>query len=183
MRLAVRRDRGEQRLTVGVVLKDRARGDRARAAISSTVGWGLPSSSSVTSASTIAARVRCDRATRPSCGVTSAESSMEPMVSNIDGRGRRTRQRPDAVIGRSAAHVDALELARPQQREQLAARAVQPDAGDPALLEVDLGAREVVDDLREVRVVADDEDRPSGSTPSSSVARVGDAEASRQRPA
>src|SRR3954454_25387996 len=54
--------------------------------------------------------------------------------------------------------ADALELARAQQREQLALAPTHPDAGDAALLELVAGAGEVVDDLLEVRVVPDDED-------------------------
>ena len=70
----------------------------------------------------------------------------------------------DAALGLGLARGlraerDRLELARAQQHEQLAAPvALEPDGGDAALLEVDGRTREVVDDLREGRVVADDED-------------------------
>src|SRR3954454_13729670 len=59
-----------------------------------------------------------------------------------------------AVPPRSA---DPVGLARSQQRDELAAGAVEPDAGDAALLEVDAPAGQVVDDLAEVGLVADGE--------------------------
>src|SRR3954447_14411609 len=56
-----------------------------------------------------------------------------------------------------SASADPVGLTRAQEHDELTARAVEADAGDPALLEVDAPAREVVDDLAEVGLVADDE--------------------------
>src|SRR5690349_13598216 len=53
---------------------------------------------------------------------------------------------------------EPVELPGAQQDDQLGVAAVEPEAGDPALLHVDLPAGEVVHDLRDVRLVADDED-------------------------
>src|SRR3954449_10792201 len=53
--------------------------------------------------------------------------------------------------------ADPVGLARPQQDDELAAGAVEPDPRDAALLEVDAPARQVVDDLAEVGLVADDQ--------------------------
>src|SRR5262245_45448353 len=53
---------------------------------------------------------------------------------------------------------EPVELPGAQQDDQLAVPAVEPDARDPALLHVDGPAGQVVHDLREVRLVADDED-------------------------
>src|SRR5204863_6040 len=53
---------------------------------------------------------------------------------------------------------EPVELPGAQQHDQLAAAAVEADARDAALLHVDAPAGEVVDDLREVGLVADDED-------------------------
>src|SRR3954466_13804291 len=46
-----------------------------------------------------------------------------------------------------SASADSVGLTRAQEHDELTARAVEADAGDPALLEVDAPAREVVDDL------------------------------------
>src|SRR3954454_24095403 len=51
----------------------------------------------------------------------------------------------------------AIELTRAQERDELAARAAEPHGRDAALLEVDPPARQVVDDLAEVGIAADDE--------------------------
>ena len=69
-------------------------------------------------------------------------------------RGAGARRRPCSY---DALRADPLELARAQQHDQLAARAVEAHGGDAALLEVDPPAGEVVDDLGEVGLVADDE--------------------------
>src|SRR4051795_10416259 len=53
--------------------------------------------------------------------------------------------------------ADPVGLARAEEHDELAAGAVEPDASDAALLEVDAPAGEVVDDLAEVGLVADDE--------------------------
>src|SRR5512133_4104790 len=50
---------------------------------------------------------------------------------------------------------NSLELTRAQQHDQLPARAVEAHGGDAALLHVDAPPGEVVDDLGEVRLVAD----------------------------
>src|ERR671928_1242264 len=59
--------------------------------------------------------------------------------------------------GRSPPRADPVELAGAQQHAQLAAGALQAHRGQAALLEGDPGAGEVVDDLAEVRLVADHE--------------------------
>src|SRR4051794_11467993 len=127
----------------------------ARTAISSTVGWSDPASSSAISASTIAARVRADRAARPSIGRTSSVSAA-------------TRAR----LGRGA---DAVQFPRTHEGHELAAAAFGPDPRDAALLELHAGARQVMDDLRQVRVVADEENPalvPGGEQQLLRVARV-----------
>jgi hypothetical protein len=55
------------------------------------------------------------------------------------------------------------QLARAQQHQQLAAGAVDPDHRQPALLQVDAGARQFRHHRREVRLVADDQ-QPTVST-------------------
>src|SRR5436190_19596536 len=53
---------------------------------------------------------------------------------------------------------EPVELPGTQQHDQLAAVAVEPHARDAALLHVDPATGQVVHDLGEVRLVADDED-------------------------
>src|SRR6476660_2224016 len=76
----------------------------------------------------------------------SASSNRRAVISTSGSSGTPTMLR------------EPLELPGTQQHDQLAAAAVNPQAGDAALLHIDLRAGQVVHDLREVRLVADDED-------------------------
>src|SRR3954453_19030947 len=58
---------------------------------------------------------------------------------------------------RRGPSADPVDLARSQQHDELAAGAVEADSRDAALLEADAPARQVVDDLAEVRLVPDDQ--------------------------
>src|SRR4051794_29600306 len=85
-------------------------------------------------------------------------------------RARRSRwrwRRP-----RSAADRERLELARAQHHDQLALGALDADRGDRALLEVDPRAGEVVHGLREIGVVADDQDARVGVVAAEQLERV-----------
>ena len=97
-----------------------------------------------------------------------------------DGPARR-RPRDPRAAGLPLRPRQRLELARAQQHEQLAARALRPHGRDATLLEVDPGAGEIVDDLRERRLVADREDAGLGAVPVQQLERVVATEAVGQR--
>src|SRR4051812_44975980 len=82
-----------------------------------------------------------------------------------------------ASDGPGRASADAVGLARAQQHDELAAGAVEPDARDPALLEVDAPAGQVGDNLAEVGLVADDEHALVGAGDAHEVERGGAVEA------
>src|SRR5205814_192741 len=74
-----------------------------------------------------------------------------------------------------------VEFARAHHDDELCARAVEPDGSDAALLEVDPRAGEVVDDLAEVGLVADDEDAPVAAGGRHQLQRVVAVEAGGER--
>src|SRR3954447_12404039 len=76
----------------------------------------------------------------------SASSSRRAVISTSGSSGTRSMLR------------EPVELPGPQQHDQLAARPVHPHACDAGLLHFDAPAGEVVDDLRQVGLVPDDED-------------------------
>ena len=92
---------------------------------------------------------------------------------------------PLLVAARAATKVlvaaDPHELARTQQRDELAAGAVETHRGDAALLEVEARPGEVVDDLGEVGLVADDQHALVGPGDGQQLASVVDIEAGEQR--
>src|SRR5262249_33650952 len=85
-----------------------------------------------------------------------------------------------AMLAGRAAPADAIELARAQERDEHAAGALHPHRGDARLLHVDAPAREVVDDLREVGLVAHHEDALLGGR-GQQLQGAGGVEAARQR--
>src|SRR4051812_40558807 len=99
----------------------------------------------------------------------SASSSRRAVISTSGSSGMPSR------LGSVGA--DPVELARAQQHDQLALA----DRRDPALLQVDAAPRDVVDDLDEVGVVADDEDPLLVAGREHQLARVAGVEALAQR--
>src|SRR3954465_674933 len=77
----------------------------------------------------------------------SASSSLRAVISTSGSSGTPPMLR--------SGLREAVDLARAKQHHQLAAGAVDPDAGHAALLHGDLRTREVMDDLGEVGIVAD----------------------------
>src|SRR3954451_15784685 len=73
------------------------------------------------------------------------------------GPAGRRRRAGSAAGPASSRRPEAVQLAGAQQDEELPAAAFEADPGDPALLELDPRARQVMHHLHEVRVVADEQ--------------------------